>query len=169
MASSSKIQGDISKGYGVQNLLPDVQRLYAMLLSSPQFMQMLSQNMGAAGQFNTALQGNLASTGLGQSGIGALLGAAGQSAGSFGETALRGGLFGEALQTALQNQLARLSSYTSIKSAQASQPGPLAQIGGSILGAAGTALTGPLGFKLFGPQTTASPPGGTLGFGLYGR
>lgn len=130
---------DLAKNFGVGALSGDINQLYKLLAASPQFQQQLSQNLINASQFQNNLQANLGARGLNTTGIGAIAGAAGQSAYASGEQALRGGLFGTASDIAQQNLLARLQSYTTLKQQKLSQPSPIQAIGGALGQAGGLA------------------------------
>lgn len=130
---------ELEKLFGPGALSGDITKLYQALASSPQFQQQLSQNLINSSQFANNLQANLGARGLNTTGIGAIAGAAGQSAYASGEQALRGGLFGTASDIAQQNLLARLQSYTQGKMAQLSKPSALQQIGGALGQAGGLA------------------------------
>lgn len=126
---------EINRMFGPQALSGDIMAIYNMLSQGPQFRQMLSQNMVNASQFEHSLRGNLAQRGLTSTGIGSIATSAGQSAGAFGEQALRGGLFGTAADVAQQNLLARLQAY--MQQQQMKGPGFLEQLGGSLASAGG--------------------------------
>ena len=123
----------LQKLFGSGALSRDTQGLYKMLLSSPQFQQLLSQNAAQGSQFQNSLAGGLAQRGLNTSGIGTIANAAGASAIQTGDLGLRGGLFGQAGNMAQQNLMARLQAYT--QGAGAPQPSMLSQVGSSLLGA----------------------------------
>src|SRR5258706_9277568 len=136
------IANQLNSLFGSGALQGDTLSMYHFLANTPQFQQLLQQNSVTGSQFQNSLQGNLSARGLSTTGIGSIAGAAGQSAVATGEQALRGGLFGTAAQTSLQNLLARLSSFTQLRQQQMSQPSVGAGIFGSLLGAGGTALSG---------------------------
>jgi hypothetical protein len=121
--------------FGPQVLSHDTNQLYQMLSQSPQFASLLGQNAVQGQQFQGNLSSSLAQRGLSTSGIGSIAGAAGQSAIQSGESALRGGLFGQAGSLAQQNLLARLQAYQGFQQAQIGQPSKMQEFSGDILGA----------------------------------
>jgi len=123
--------------FGPGALSGDTQQLYDFLSRSPQFQGVLSQNNVNAATFQNNLASNLGARGLSTSGIGSIAMAAGQSAGQFGEQALRGGLFGQAGDLAQQNLLARLQAYSAFQQQQYSQPTGLQSLFGGIASAGG--------------------------------
>lgn len=130
---------DLSQ-FGPGALSADTMKLFQFLSQSPEFQAMLGQNAQAGQQFGSNLTAGLSQRGLQTSGIGTIANAAGQSATSAGESALRGGLFGQSMDSALKLLLSRLSAYSQFKTAQANQPSLFSQIFGGITGAAATAL-----------------------------
>lgn len=128
--------------YTTQAAIPQINQLYQMMLGSPAYAQALGANLGASNTFNQQLQSALGQTGLQQSGIGAVTSALGGSLGQFGQGQLNSQFYNQAMQAALQNQMARMQAYTQYQTAKAYQPTLLGQLGGSLLGAAGTALGG---------------------------
>lgn len=121
--------------FGPDAISGETMKLYNMLSQSPQFRQLLLQNSIQGSQFQNQLAGNLAQRGLNTSGIGAIAGAAGESATQTGETALRGGLFGESMQTTLQGLMARLSAYSGGQQQLLGQPTGWQGALGSLSGA----------------------------------
>jgi hypothetical protein len=142
--------------FGSGALSKDTTGLYQMLLKSPQFQSLLSQNAVQGSQFQNNLAGGLAARGLNTSGIGTIANAAGASAIQTGDLGLRGGLFGQAGSMAQQNLMARLSAYT--QGAQPQQPSFLSQLGGDLLGASVPSL-----FSM-GQKKTSTVPDNPWGF-----
>lgn len=132
--------GEMNRLFGTGALSGDTMNLYRMLAASPQFRQTLMQNAVSGQQLSGNISAGLAQRGLGTSGIGTIANALGGSAASFNESSLRGGLFGQAGNMALQNLLARLQSYTELQSQSQSRPNFLESFGSSLLGAGGTSL-----------------------------
>lgn len=137
---------DLRRLFGPGALAGDTQQLYQFLSQSPQFRQQLSQNLINASGFEHNLRGGLAARGLTTSGVGTIATAAGQSAGQYGEQALRGGLFGTAGDMAQQNLLARLQAFMQSQQMGMQQPSGLQRLGG------GLALAGGQAQSLFGGQ-----------------
>lgn len=156
--------GTLNRLFGPGALSGDTQQLYQMLSQSPQFRQMLLQNSIQGGQFQNNLAQGLGQRGLSTSGIGTVANAAGQSAISSGQTALQGGLFGQAGNMAQQNLLARLGAYSQGQGMQNYQNmfrgSPGQQAFGSFLGALPS---------LFGQGGGGGQGGGYGGgYGMYG-
>jgi hypothetical protein len=126
--------------FGAGAISQDTMKLYQMLSQSPQFRQLLLQNSIQGSQFQNQLSGNLAQRGLSTSGIGSIANAAGQSAIQTGETSLRGGLFGEAMDTAMKSLMARLQAYSGGQQIGMQQPSSLQSFFGNTLGAVGQSL-----------------------------
>ena len=126
--------------FGPEAISSETMKLYQMLAQSPQFRQMLLQNSIQGSQFQNQLSGNLAQRGLSTSGIGSIANAAGQSATQTGETSLRGGLFGQAMDTTMQSLMARLQAYSQGQQIGMQQPSDMQKFFGNTLGAVGTAL-----------------------------
>lgn len=139
--------------FGPGALEGDTLKLYQMLSTSPQFRQMLLQNSIHGEQFQNNLASGLGARGLSTSGIGTIANAAGQSAISSGESSLRGGLFGQAQEGAMQNLMARLQAYSQGQNIQMQQPSFGQQAFGSALGAI------PYLFGGGGGQKAAAPGG----------
>ena len=126
---------ELSRKFGPDVLGAETLKLYNFLAQSPQFRQLLLQNSIQGSQFQNQLSGSLAQRGLSTSGIGSIAGAAGKSAIQTCESALRGGLFGEAMQTSLQSLLQRLQAYSGGQQQQMGQPTGMQNLLGSSLGA----------------------------------
>jgi len=125
--------------FGPGAISADTMKIYQMLSQSPQFRQMLLQNSIQGSQFQNQLSGNLAQRGLSTSGIGSIANAAGESATQTGETALRGGLFGQSMDTAMQSLMSRLGAYSQGQQVGMQQPTGFQQMFGNALGAFGAA------------------------------
>jgi len=151
----------LSQYFGPTQLGANTNQLYQLLARSPQFQQALTQNYQAAGNFQNNLAAGLGQRGLSTSGIGTVANAMGSSAGTAGEASLRGGLFGQAGNMALENLLARLQAYSSYRNVRANQPTFLGQVAGGLFGAAGSVLGGPFGASLFGPKQQQTAPVGS--------
>ena len=123
---------ELKRLFGPGALAGDTQQLYQLLANSPQFRQQLSQNNINASGFEHNLRGGLAARGLTTSGVGTIATAAGQSAGQYGEQALRGGLFGTAGDMAQQNLLARLQAFMQSQQLGMQQPSTLQRFGGGL-------------------------------------
>jgi len=141
---------ELSTKFGVGAQVNDTMRMYQMLLNSPYFQQSLNMNAQSGAQLSSNLNQSLAQRGLNTSGIGTISSAMGKSAASFGDAALRGGLFGQAGNAASQNLLARLQAFSDMKVSQAQRPSFLESLTGGVLGGAAQVLAGPAGYKIFG-------------------
>jgi hypothetical protein len=102
----------LNRLFGPGALSGDTMKLYQMLAQSPQFRQLMLQNSIQGGQFQNNLAQGLGQRGLSTSGIGTIANAAGNSAIQTGQTALQGGLFGEAGDMAMKDLMARLQAYS---------------------------------------------------------
>lgn len=149
---------DLAQKFGVGQQSNDTLRMYQMLLQSPQFQQAMTENNLAGAQASNDISSGLAQRGLSTSGIGTVAGALGKSASAFGGSALKGGLFGQAGNMAMQNLLARLQAYSSLKTAKAGQPSFLEGLAGGVLGAGGAVLAGPAGAAIFGAKKAGVAP-----------
>lgn len=152
--------GELSQNFGAGALAGDTNRLYSLLYGSPQFQEAMNQNALSGANLSSNLNASLGARGLSTSGIGTIASSIGSSASSFGASALRGGLFGQAGNMASENLLARLRAFSDLKVAKANQPSFLQSLGGGILGAAGSVLSGPAGAAIFGPKQQQQPTNG---------
>lgn len=131
--------GAAGKALGQGNALigPDayaenVQRLYQLLAGSPQFQSILRGASQAGSQAQTAIASKLGATGLGGSGVGAVMGGLGNSIQSNAINQAQGDLFSQAQQITLQSLLARLGITPDL--IQMAKRGP--SVGQQLLGGA---------------------------------
>lgn len=102
-------QADFLQGaYGPEQQIKETNRLVQAFMGNPMLAQALSGATGAGNRFGSLISQRLGASGGGKSGVGALAGAAGQSAGSFARSGILGEHFNKILMLALQGLMARM-------------------------------------------------------------
>lgn len=126
--------GDLDKMFGVNSIGDKQKQLFSILASSPAFRSSLSRTNVASQNLGQRIDSNLARSGIGGTGVGAVGGAIGASAGGFAIEDLISKLSQGSLEGAMDvNKL--LASLFQNTRKQGNTP--LQQLGGSVLGALG--------------------------------
>lgn len=134
----------LRKLFGPDAINNDTIELFNKMINSPVGQQKLAAAAQTGASFSNALNQRLAQSGLAgggaTSGVGAFTQAAGTQAGAGLEAGVRGDIYQQALDAALQNISQRLGIYAGSQQIAQQQPSAQQIIGSSIAGAAGGAL-----------------------------
>lgn len=134
--------GDLQKMFGPEAIGMNAQKLFQILAASPAFRSQLASSNVAGQNLGQNINANLARSGIGGTGIGAVSSALGNSASGFNIQNLLGGLHSTALDQAGDLNKSLMNLWMSTRK---SGPTPLQNLGGSVLGAVGSRLMRPIG------------------------
>lgn len=130
--------------FGPDALNEETQKLFSMISTSPYGQDLIRRASLQGGRISQGISARLARGGLAgggaESGIGSFAAAAGGEAGELLQSQARSGMFSQAMEAAVQSLRDRMAAYTQSQLQNQGQPSALAQIGGSIQGAAGLGL-----------------------------
>jgi hypothetical protein len=121
-------------------------------------MDVLNKNAVAGANFSNSVSQNMGQRGLTTTGIGTMASSMGQNATAFGESALRGGLFGQAGDMAQNNMNQMLQAYMQSIQMKQQQPNRMDSLFSSLLSGGASALPH-AGSSLFGGKGVASLAG----------
>lgn len=126
--------GKLDEMFGANSIGDKQKQLFSILASSPAFRSSLSRTNVASQNLGQRIDSNLARSGIGGSGVGAVGGAIGASAGGFAIEDLISKLSQGSLEGAMDINKLLANLWQNSRSQE--KP-PLQQLGGSILGALG--------------------------------
>jgi hypothetical protein len=135
----------IRQQYGPDVLNQNWNLIYGAMEKSPYFQNTLRGINASAAGFGANAARNLGRTGASTSGVGALAGAAAQSAGGFGRAQARGGLSSAALQAAQGNLANQLETFSFGNQRLNPYYNPALQMFGGLLGGGAMGLSMPWG------------------------
>lgn len=131
---------ELMSQFGPGALTRNTTQIYDFLKNSPQFMDALNKNALAGANLSNSINQNLGARGLTTTGVGSIASSLGANASAFGASALRGGLFGQAMEAGQNNLSQMLQAYLSTLGMKQQQPNRLDSLFSSLLTAGGAAL-----------------------------
>jgi len=156
----------LARLFGPNALAGDTQKLYALLMRSPAWSQMMNQSALQGSQTANATRAALASRGLSSTPYASFLNAAGRGYGASMQRQGQQNLFMQALQQAMEGLQNRQSLYGQSILGQQGQPTWGRMIGGSLLNAGAGMFSNPDSWgNLFGGGGKKNPLTPILPFG----
>ena len=139
------LQQFLQQNYGPGALTQNYNQIFDQMQASPGFQNTLKGINASAAGFGSNAARALGRTGASTSGIGALAGAAAQSAGGFGRAQARGGLSNAALQAAQQNLANQMQTFSFGNQQLNPYYNPWQQMFGGLMGGGAMGLMQPQG------------------------